>query len=286
MRLKKYPKNLLKNPFQSNFFLAIKDVLRMTVDQMRHAQLFLVASSLAYTTILSIVPLLAVSFAIFNAFGGLEKLYKIIEPMIVSNLAHGSSQEAIEMIQSFIDNTHSGALGLGGLIGLIFTSMSMLSSAENAINRVWQVKTRRSLLSRIYSYWFFITLGPLAFSVAVGVATSTSLPLSFLFPSGTGLFLMTVGLFFIVYQWVPHTRVNPLFSLTSAAITAALWNLARQGYYLYTKHVMTYSKIYGSLGAIPIILLWIYIVWVLILGGAALAAALQRRSTLDLDVKK
>src|SRR5687768_455968 len=85
----------------------------------REAQIPLVASSLAYTTILSVIPLLAVSFAIFKAFGGLEKLYAVIEPMVLEYLAESASREAMQAIQGFIGKIHAGKVGAGGLIGLI-----------------------------------------------------------------------------------------------------------------------------------------------------------------------
>lgn len=257
--------------------LVVPGVIKDTLQQMKTVQVFMVASSLAYTTILSIIPLLAVSFAIFNAFGGMKNLYSTLQPLVLSNLARGTSQEAIASLDRFISNTHSGAVGIGGLIGLIFTSMSMLSSAEKAINRVWQAKMTRSILQRIYSYWFFITLGPLALSVAVGFASSGNLPLRAILPSGTGMYLVAVGIFFFIFKWVPHTQVRAPYALISAMITASIWNLASFFYGVYTRNMVSYNKIYGSLGAIPILLLWIYIAWVIILGGAALTAALQKR---------
>lgn len=272
------------DPLVKKFFVTLPKVLlrvtpliiKDTWVQMRDAQLFTVASSLAYTTILSIIPLLAVSFAIFQAFGGMEKLNDIIRPLILSNLAEGASEEAVATLQRFIENAHSGAIGVSGVIGLIFTSMSMLSSAENAINQVWKTPLKRSLFQRISAYWLFITCGPLALSIVVGLATSFHWPLSSLFPSGTGMFIITVGIFFVIYKWVPQTRVEWHYALYSAMVTSVLFNLARMGYSVYTKNVVTYSVVYGSLGAIPIFLIWIYIIWLIILTGAAHTAALQK----------
>src|SRR4051812_18566731 len=121
----------------------LSDSARRTWREIQKAQLFMTASSLAYTTILSIIPLLALSFAVFQAFGGLSKLQSTIEPFIVSNLAEGASDEVVARIRDFIRNAHGSVLGVGGMIGLIFTSMSMLSSIENAINRVWGVSEQR-----------------------------------------------------------------------------------------------------------------------------------------------
>ncbi len=258
----------------------MRKILKVVLDtrnQIVEAQLFMVASSLAYTTLLSLIPLLAVSFAIFQAFGGMEKLYSIIEPLILANLAHGASEEVIATLHGMIDHAHAGAVGAGGLMGLIFTSMSMLSSAEKAINQVWKTKLTRSYFQRISCYWLFITLGPLALSIAVGAATSYSFPITKLFPSGTGLFIIAIGLFFLIYKWVPQTEVKSKYALFSSITTACFWNLAAFGYSIYTKSVLTNYKIYGSLGAIPIVMLWIYINWIIILCGAALTAALQKK---------
>jgi membrane protein len=244
---------------------------------MKRAQLLLVASSLAYTTILSIIPMMAVSFAIFKAFGGMEKLYQTIEPFILQNLAEGSSTEVIAALRRFVDNTHASAIGITGFVGLIFTSMSMLNSIESAINRVWGAPARRRIFQRIATYWLFITLGPLAASVAVGIASGSSFPLPNLVPSGTGVFLLTILFFTAVFRWVPNTDVHWPYAVFSGIQTAVLLALARAAYGLYTSRVVSYNKIYGSLGAVPILLLWIYIVWAIILTGAAVSAALQHR---------
>jgi membrane protein len=243
----------------------------------REAELLLIASSLAYTSILSIIPVLAVSFSIFQAFGGMNKLLQTIEPVILSNLAEGAGETAMESIRRFIANTHAGAVGVGGLVGLILTSMSMLSSIEKAINRVWRAQINRTAFQKFASYWLIVTLGPLALAVALGAATSADVPLNKLFPSGTSFFLLTVGIFFCLYKWVPNRKVHYLSALIAAFITTISWYIARVGYDFYVRKVVTYNKVYGSLGAIPIILLWIYIIWIIILSGAAISTVIQRR---------
>jgi membrane protein len=257
-------------------FLPI-DIVKDTWGQMKRAQLLLVASSLAYTTILSIIPMLAVSFAIFKAFGGMDKLYQTIEPFILQNLAEGSSTEVITALRKFVANAHASAIGITGFVGLIFTSMSMLNSIESAINRVWGAPTRRRIFQKLATYWLFITMGPLAASVAIGFASGSSLPLSSLVPDGTGMFLLTVLFFTAIFRWVPNTDVHWPYALVSGTLTAVLLGLARMGYGLYTHAFAGYNRIYGSLGAVPILLLWIYIVWAIILTGAAVSATLQQR---------
>lgn len=243
----------------------------------RQCHVFLTASSLAYTTILSIIPVLAVSFAVFHAFGGMEKLLGTFEPFILSNLAHGTGEEVSQALHRFIGNARATAIGVGGLIGLIVTTMTMFASVENAINELWGANQKRGLFQRIAFYWLFVTLGPMALAIAVGLATSSDMPLTQFLPSGSGILILSVGLLFCIYQFVPNCRVDWRCSLISAAITAALWDLARLGYTVYTKKAVSYNKIYGSLGAIPVLLVWIYIMWLIVLSGAVLTVALQRR---------
>jgi membrane protein len=251
-------------------------VLHATGRQMSDAQLFTVAGNLAYTTILSVIPLLAVSFSIFKAFGGLERAYAIAEPFVLMNLAPNASGQVIETLRHFIQNANAGTIGITGFIGLIFVSFSTLSTIESSINHVWRVHHRRKLLHRLAIYWLIMTLGPVALAIGVGVASSALIPLSKIVPSGFSLFVLTILLFFVLQKWAPHRHVHTGAALISATVTALLWNLAQFGYAIYTARVVTYNRIYGSLGAIPIILVWIYIIWLIVLSGAALTASIHK----------
>lgn len=240
-------------------------------------RLTLVASALAYTTLLSIIPVLAVSFAVFHAFGGLEKLLDTLEPFILSNLAMGTGTEVTQALRGFIENVHADAVGAGGFVGLIITTVILFSSAERAINQVWGIERQRSAFHRFSVYWLLITLGPLALAVALGVATSSDIPVASLLPSGVGITFVTILILFCVYQFAPNRPVDWRCSFLSATLTAALGSLAGFGYEIYTKKAVTYNKIYGSLSALPTLLIWIYIMWLITLSGAALTAALQKK---------
>jgi membrane protein len=255
----------------------LKDTLKDTLRRMREAEITVAASSLAYTTILSIIPLIAVSFSIFKAFGGLDHLYGTIEPFIFENLADGSDEKTIETIRSFIGNIHAGTLGVSGLIGLLITSMTMLSSVEKSINKIWSTPLNRGIFQRITIYWFFITLGPLALAVAVGAATSLDMPLSRVLPSGTPFFFILIAVFYGMYRYIPHRRVNWRAALVSAIGTSVIWITAKLAYGIYVRKIVSYDRIYGSLGAIPILLVWIYLAWLVVLTGAAFSASLHGR---------
>jgi membrane protein len=241
------------------------------------AQLFNTASSLAYTTILSLIPVLALSFVVFRAFGGLDKLYDTLEPAILSNLTQGAGEDMMNRMRGLVDNVNASTVGIGGFFGLIVTSMSLMLNIENTFNRIWHVRNTRSLFHRFASYWLFITLGPLAISVALGIATSSNLPLNKFLPSGSGMFAFAVCFLTLIYKFVPNTRVQWRFAFMSGFWTAVVWDITRLGYDSYLKHFASYNRIYGSLAAIPIFIFWIYLMWLIILAGAALTASSQKR---------
>jgi membrane protein len=254
-----------------------KQIVRDTQFVITDAQLFMTAASLAYTTILSIIPVLALSFVIFRAFGGLEKLYATLEPFILSNLSQGTSEDVMMKMKGFITNVSIGTISAGGFVGLIFTSMSLMLSIENSFNRIWKVENTRSWFHRIASYWLFITLGPLAVSIALGIATTSRLPLSNLLPNWSGAFAIAACILTLTYKYVPNTRVRTKYAFISGFWTAIVWSLSRVGYELYIEKFASYNKIYGSLAAVPILLFWIYLMWLMVLAGAALSATLQKR---------
>jgi membrane protein len=180
-------------------------------------------------------------------------------------------------IHGLINNVSVGTVGAGGFFGLVFTSMSLMLSIENGFNRIWKVVNTRSYFHRIASYWLFITLGPLALSIGLGIASSEKLPISKFLPNWSGAFALAACLLTLVYKFVPNTFVRWKFALISGFWTAVLWSLTRWGFNLYVDRFASYNKIYGSVAAVPILLFWIYLMWLMVLAGAALSATLQKR---------
>jgi len=257
--------------------IRVLDIFKETIQKAKEAEISLAASSLAYTTILSLIPFLAVSFSVFKIFGGLDRLYDSLEPIVFENLAEGADEQTLIMIRSFISKIHAGAVGMSGFVGLIVTSMMMLSSVEVTINRVWKIKNERSIYQRISSYWLIISLGPILGGLVVGFATSLGEPFSKVLPSSVVLFPILVSVFYMMYKLIPSCKVHWKAALISSLYTSLSWLLAKAAYSFYIKKVVTYNKIYGSLGAIPILLVWIYVAWMVVIAGAALSATLQKR---------
>lgn len=258
----------------------LKRIRQFLVDvwkEFSDCQLLTVASSLAYTTLLSMIPLMAVSFAIFQAFGGLDRLQQTLEPFLLKHLTEGAGEVVAQQLRGFIRNAHTGVLGIGGFLALFVTSMSLLFSIDKAINRIWRAPENRSWFQRLSMYWFFITLGPLALAIAIGIVTSQELPLSRILPGKAGLMLLSTTAFFWLFKFVPNRKVHWRPALVSSLVTSVNWSVATIAYQFYTRRLVSYDRIYGSLGAIPILLLWIYLIWVIVLSGVAATAVLQRK---------
>lgn len=251
------------------------------------------ATALAYETLLAIVPLIAVMLAIFKAFGGLAQIEERLKPFIVSNLAAGTGEVVQKYLLEFTEKIHAG-LGVVGFAFLILTVIWLLSTIEAAFNDIWGVQKSRSFLKRFSSYWTIVTIGPIfiAFSVGLTTALQTS-PLiqpylSYSFMRGFLTFLPHLviwAMFTLVYIYIPNTHVRFRSALIGGILAGTLWELTRYGYTIYATHTETYKSIYGSLGTLPLFLIWLYLSWAIVLIGAEISFADQNIQTYGQEVK-
>ncbi|MCX8157615.1 MAG: YihY family inner membrane protein [Verrucomicrobiae bacterium] len=262
------------------------------------------AAALAYTTLLAIIPVLAVAASIAIAF--LQKdAERTIRDLIDRGVAYvapsldlevkteelqmsGGREMVAAKIADYVNNVSSGALGVTSTIALIFVAIQMLRSIELTFNDIWGVSRGRPLLISIIQYWAVITLGPLLILVAMGFSSTPHFAktlhifnqypaLSVLLFSAMPFFLLSAG-FTAFYMFMPNTRVRFSAALMGGAVAGFLWQLNSLMSALYTARVVTYSKIYGSLGLVPLLLASIYLAWLFLLFGAQVAYAYQNRS--------
>ncbi|HSR50713.1 MAG TPA: YihY/virulence factor BrkB family protein [Acidobacteriota bacterium] len=259
---------------------------RIIVATYRHCsktELSMMAASLSYISILSLLPLAAIGFVAFEYLGGLERLVDMIRPLMRQYLAPGMTDRVIGAIQEI----KVRALGTGGIIGLILASMALFSSVESAINKVWKIKLRRSLVRRITFYGLFLLLGPLVLAVT-GLAISRTLFLRSLVPLGwwglvlsLGFFLLTIAIFYVMYKFIPDRPVDRNPALTAAIFSATSLQIARWGFSVYTSEIAAftdyYNKIYGGLAAVALLIIWIFIAWLVVLVGTSLSVVMQHR---------
>ena len=246
------------------------------------------ASALAFTTILSFVPLLAVMFALLKGFGAEIEL----EILILNHLALGS-EEAVDAIFTYISNTNMAKLGTFGVIFLLVTVLTLLNSIEKSFNHIWRVNETRSM-ARLFSDYLSITIfGPVLILTAISMTTtleSQGLVQYFIGIDVIGIiilyffkifpYLAMWAVFTGLYLFMPNTRVSFNAALLGGAFGGVMWQLLQWGYVTFQIGVTRNNAIYGTMAALPVFMLWIYISWVIVLLGLEVTFAIQNFRTI------
>jgi len=237
------------------------------------------AGHLAYVTLLSLVPLLAVIFYILSAFPMFSELNKIIENLIYNNFVPTSS-DAIKMHMSgFIENTKK--MSMMGIGSLIVIALLLISTIDQTINRIWRCTNKRSLIQAFTIYWTILSLGPIIIggSIALSSYLFASFNESGFLSFGQQLlslmpFLFAWLAFTGIYAVVPHQRVILRYALIGGFVSALLFTFATDLFQLYITNFPTQQIIYGALAVIPILFVWTYFIWLIVLIGAEVTATL------------
>lgn len=260
-------------------------VLRIAAVLVRDAtqgQLTLRAMSLVYTTLLSLVPLLALSFSVLKAFG----VHNQIEPMLRSVLAPlgESSDELTGRIIVFIGNMNVGVLGSVGLALLIYTSLSLIQKVEESFNFIWHIARPRSLGERFSRYLSLLLVGPILVFSTLGITASVintdivdrilSLePFGLIFVGLSRLvpYLLVMGAFTFVYRFIPNTRVWPTAALVGGVTAGIAWQSAGWAFAEFAASSASYTAIYSGFAVLILFMIWLYLSWLILLFGASIA---------------
>ena len=240
------------------------------------------AMGLVYTTLLSIVPLLAVSFSVLKGFGAHNQL----EPALISILEPLGEKglQVSQQIISFVDNMQVGVLGSIGLLFLILTVLSLVKKIESAFNHTWRIQVTRNLFQRFSNYLSVILIGPLFLFTAAGLtasfnsATMVNKLLS-IEPFGTILlslgellpYLLTIITFTLIYILIPNTKVKFKSALYGAVVATILWKGAGSLFTSFIVDSTNYTAIYSGFAILVIFMIWIHINWLIVLTGASVA---------------
>ncbi|HZZ86146.1 MAG TPA: YihY/virulence factor BrkB family protein [Anaeromyxobacteraceae bacterium] len=248
------------------------------------------AAALTYYSVLSIVPFLAFAFAILKGFGAYGSfIEKTVRPYLRDTFGENTALfGATEKILQFVERTDVSTLGALGLLVLVYTSVSLLSSVEDTLNEIWGAKTKRTLLRQVTDYVTLLVTTPLLILTAGTAATAAQSSSVVLFLRDTfGLgavidFLLrftsvaVVGVaFFALYIILPNVRTRRLSCAIGALVAAVLWQVALVLYVQLQVGVSGYNALYSVLSALPIFLVWTYVSWVVVLVGAQVAASHQ-----------
>jgi membrane protein len=248
-------------------------VCKATLAHARRNQLKSTAASLAYTTVLSLIPMLALVFFAVKHMGLLDSGYAHFKPWILGNLAPGAGDAVNQNIMGFLKNSKLSKMGWAGFLGFLITAVLTVNQFNDALNRVLETPDERKLLRRAGKNAVIIATMPVLLSASLGVSAFLplkGLPITLIIDSAA---------FAMAYGFLPRRRSNPKALLITSAVMASIWEATKTGYSLYARRATNYSRIYGPLAAVPVFFVWVYVAWFVVLLGAALLKVLNERLT-------
>jgi membrane protein len=252
------------------------------------------ASAMAYTTLFSLIPSLAVLFTVIGLFlpllGDQAGLFENLKGFLIRNLATGSGTQVVDQIQSFLSSLDLKKIGMSMFVGLLVTLILLLQQIEVALNRIWNVAKARPIITRFVYFWLFLTLGVFGIAVMFGffarygvtaLLAKTSMAVvdrvdNLAFLKLVANWLAWCSVFFLVYKVVPNCFVSHKAALRGALLAGTAFYLLSKFYTTYVSSIVVYKSIYGTLAALPIFLLWMYFCWIVVLGGALFAWRIQK----------
>lgn len=261
------------------------------VRDMKAGEITMRAMGLVYTTLVSLVPLLALAFSLLKAFGVDHALRPVLQRFLAP-LGSGSA-DIIDKIVDFVQNVQVGVLGAIGMVALIWSVLSLIQKVEAGCNYIWRVRSARSLGRRVTEYLSVLIAGPLvilaASSMTATVTNNTAVGyISSVQPFGDALyvagrlvpyFLYSIG-FTLLYAFMPNTRVRLLPALGGGIFAGVLWQTASLGFALFASNAGNVNAIYSGFAILILLLIWLYVSWMILLTGCRVAFLLQHSERL------
>ncbi|MBE9607887.1 YihY family inner membrane protein [Chitinilyticum piscinae] len=234
------------------------------------------AGSLTYTTLLAFVPLFTIALTLFSAFPVFNDYSGKFKSFLLTNLVPDASGKLIGVyMRQFSDNAER--LTAMGMIGLVFTALLLIFTIEKSFNEIWGIRRPRKLLARTLIYWATLTLAPLLIGISLSLASALSkqADVGWLNIAQIAPLILGWGTLTLIYITVPNCYVPRSHAVIGGVVTGLLLELMKQLFGLYIRQFGSFKLVYGAFASIPIFLMWLYVCWVIILGGAVLTASLS-----------
>ncbi|MDR7345203.1 membrane protein [Pantoea alhagi] len=255
--------------------------LKLLWHRIEHDGMTTEAGNLAFVSLLALVPLVAVVFSLFAAFPVFSDISVQLKHFIFNNFVPAAGNVVQDYLDRFVANVNK--MTVVGAVGLIVTALLLMHSIDSALNAIWRSQKKRPLVYSFAVYWMILTLGPLLAGASLAISTWL-LSLKWVTVSGvTGLIDQTLRLFPLLLSWlafwllyslVPTTRVPQRDALIGALVAGLLFELGKKAFALYITTFPSYQLIYGVLAVVPILFLWVYWTWCIVLLGAEITVTL------------
>ena len=259
----------------------VRDLFNIFIKRCREDNITISAGHLAYVTLLSLVPFIMVTFTIMSAFPAFASVRNKLEHFIFSNFVPTASDVVHKYMTDFVGN--ASQMSAIGILSLLVVALMLISNVDKTLNRIWRTQSDRPIVYTFAIYWMVITLGPMLIGSSVVVSSYLTGLAAFTeeYTPGLGTFLLSLVpsgaamlAFTILYMVVPNRRVFARHALVGAIVATIAFEITKSGFALYVTNFPSYELIYGALAVVPILFLWVYLSWVIVLFGAEFTCSL------------
>lgn len=262
---------------------------RYLLRRVKKEQLQVVAGYLSYVSLMSLVPLMVVALSIATAFPIFAEIHTSVEQFVYDNFVPTASDVVQQYLSSFVNN--ASKMSAVALSFLFVAALLLISAIDKTFNNIWQVTKKRRVITSFSMYWMILTLGPLLVGASIAITSYIVSLVSLGIHDSFGItslffrllpLLSSLAAFVLLYMLVPNTRVPFKYALSGALIAAIFFEFAKKIFAIYLTAFPSYQAIYGALAIVPILFLWVYLSWIIVLTGALITVSLQEY---ELEVK-
>ncbi len=257
------------------------------VNNFKKERIHVTAGYLSYVTLMSLVPLMVVMLSVMTAFPIFSEIRELIENFVYQNFVPASGDVVQEHITGFVSN--ASKMSAVAITALFIFAMLLISAIDKCLNKLWRVDEKRRVITSFSMYWMVLTLGPVLVGSSlvlssyilsmVSLGDYDLLGLTNVLVRALPLVASTTA-FFILYIVVPNKVIPAKFAIAGAVLAAVLFEVAKKSFAIYVTQLPSYQAIYGALSSIPILFLWVYLSWLVVLVGALFTVSLE-----DFDTK-